>query len=106
MASNLYRFSPKDPATSNDPFTFDLTAWLGANWTITGSPTATVSPSGLTLGTVVSLGGLVTVYVSGGTVGTDYTLTIHVSAVDANSNTRGPVAIGAMVLCITPVPAL
>lgn len=106
MASNLYRFSPKDPATSNDPFTFDLTAWLGQGWILTGSPTATVSPSGLTIGPVITFGSFVTVYISGGTVGVDYALTIHVSAIDEDSNTRGPVAIAAMVLCTTPVPAL
>jgi hypothetical protein len=104
VATTPYRFGPKHPATQNDPFEYDLTAWLGKS-TITGTVTATSTPAGLTIGTVECSGSIVTVYVSDGIDGTDYQLAINVSAVDPNGNSRGPVAIGAMVLCTSPVPA-
>lgn len=106
--ANLYRFGPKDPATATDPFTFDLSAWLvseDTTYTIVGSVTADATPSGLTIGAIVYSGPLITVYLSGGTAGVDYTLYVHVSAQDQDGNVRGPVAIGAIVPCTTPVPA-
>jgi hypothetical protein len=105
VAQNVYRFGPKDPATVNEPFTFDLTAWCRSKWTITCTVTCAVSPNDMTVDSVVYAGSFVTAYLSGGTAGVDYTVTINVPAVDTNGNSRGPVGIGAMVLCLSPVPA-
>jgi len=112
MAYAPYSFGEKDPASQNDPFTFDLTAWLqnpvtvsGTVYQIVGAVTATATPAGLTIGSVVYFGGYVTVYLSGGVSGVTYTLYIHVTRADQGGNLDGPIAIGATVTCITPVPA-
>lgn len=112
MAAAPYAFGEKDPASENDPFTFGLTSWLqspvaapGTVYTIIGAVTASVTPSDMQLGSVVYSGGYVTVYLTGGTEGVIYTLYIHVSRVDQNGNVSGPIAIGAQITCVSPVPA-
>jgi phage gp36-like protein len=53
-------------------FEFDFAASLG---TVTGTPTVTAAPSGLTIGTAQISAGLVRVTIAGGTAGVAYVLT-------------------------------
>ena len=59
----------KDPSAVLD-YVFDWTEWLAAAETIT-SHTVTV-PTGLTLESSTAASGIVTAWISGGTVGTTY----------------------------------
>jgi len=59
----------KDPSAVLD-YVFDWTGWLAAAETIT-SHTVTV-PTGLTLESSTAASGIVTAWISGGTVGTTY----------------------------------
>lgn len=63
------------------PATFDFTDKLEAGDSLTGTATVTTSP-GLTLGTPVRSGNVVTVEVLGGTLGNDYTLACTCGTVD------------------------
>lgn len=110
MSSPPYTFGDKDPGSNNEGFTFDLGAWLndpitvpGVVWSISGVVTASATPSDMTLGNVVYFGQYVTVYVSGGTAGTTYTLYINVNRVNQFGVQEGPVRVGATIKCVTPV---
>jgi hypothetical protein len=82
MTSQLivYAFDPKYTADT-DGFTFDLTAWVGDCDQISATPTATISPSGAEVVSVVELKNLVTVWVSGGADNVTYTIDLHISTV-------------------------
>jgi hypothetical protein len=110
VAAPPYTFGDKDPASVDEPFTFDLTGWLnspitipGTVYAITGQVVASATPSDLTVSRVVYSGPYVTVYCSGGTHGVKYTLYINVERIDQFGNLSGPVTVGATIHCVTPV---
>jgi hypothetical protein len=79
------RFDPKDPADVY-AYDFDLSAWLTPlAATISGTPTYSASPAGLTLTHVGLLTGNTgaRVRISGGTAGTDYTVTCTATCTDS-----------------------
>lgn len=88
MVLPVYTFDPKY-ATDTDGFTFDLTAWLGDDDSISGTPTATVTPTGTTVQAVVAEGGLVTVWIAGGTAGQKYIVEVHVLTTGAAQSQVG-----------------
>lgn len=84
----VYTFDPKY-ATDTDGFTFDLTAWVGDNDEIDGTPTATVTPNDAVLEGVVTEDGLVTIWISGGTAGTKYTIDLRVQTQGGPGSSQG-----------------
>jgi hypothetical protein len=67
-------WTPKDP-NDKDLFAFDFSQWLPnapIADAISGTPTITVLPAGLTIGAVNLVGSTVWVWLSGGTAGTTY----------------------------------
>jgi hypothetical protein len=77
QALPVYKFDDKY-AGDTDGFTFDLAAWLGDDDQISALPTATVTPSGPTVASVIWSDALVTVWISGGTAPQAYTVELHV----------------------------
>lgn len=84
----VYTFDPKYTADI-DGFTFDLAAWIGDSDRISGTPTATINPSDALIESVVVDAGLVTVWVSGGTAGTKYTIDLRVITFGAPGGDQG-----------------
>jgi hypothetical protein len=72
----IYKFDDKYVADT-DGFTFNLAAWLGDGDALAQTPTATVTPSDATLAGIEVAGSLVTIWISGGTASTTYTLEIE-----------------------------
>jgi hypothetical protein len=83
------RFSP-DTTGDIDSYTLDFTAWLAADPGDTiVSAVVSVTPPGMTvLGTVVINGGLVSQQLSGGVLGTDYTVSYAVTTFSGREATR------------------
>lgn len=77
----------KDPSAVLD-YATDWSAWLAASETITGAPTVTV-PTGIVLqsGAVVT-GGLVVFFLSGGTAGAQYTVSVTIATSQGRTDTR------------------
>lgn len=73
----VYTFDPKY-AQDRDGFTFDLTAWLGDDDAVSGTPTVTLTPNDAVVEAVVVEDGFVTVWISGGTANQKYTIDLHV----------------------------
>lgn len=86
MPAPTYYFDPKDPSDT-DGFAVDLTTWLGGD-TLSGTPTVTVSPSGITINSVMVSGNTITAWMSGGTSGQTYTVTYHVATAAGRSCAR------------------
>ena len=63
----------KDPDESRT-YQFDLSADLDTGDTISGTPTVTATPSGLTIGTPIVDSGKVNVQLSAGSAGVQYTV--------------------------------
>lgn len=58
-------------------FTFNLAAWLGDNDTLEGIPAATVTPDGASVQATVASGNVVTVWIGGGSINTNYTIELE-----------------------------
>lgn len=70
------RWPDKDPTDVWD-YSLDAREWIAAVGGTLSSCSATVDPAGLTIGaTSVTAAGIATVRLSGGTAGTDYTITL------------------------------
>jgi hypothetical protein len=67
---------------------FDWSDWLIEGETITGTPTVTAAPSGLTIDQVDEDAGVVSYRVSGGALGQEYTVTCTISTVLGGSPYR------------------
>jgi hypothetical protein len=83
-------WSPKDPADT-DVFAFDFSGWLPSAPvadTITGAPTITVSPAGMSIGNVVLVGSTVWAWLSGGNPGTTYRVTCTIKTQQGRSISR------------------
>lgn len=76
MSIPIYAFDDKYSADT-DGFTFNLAAWLGDADALASTPTATVTPADAAIESVVMAGSLVTVWVSGGTAATTYTIELE-----------------------------
>lgn len=75
----------KDPEAILD-YQWDWSAWLLTD-TITGTPTITV-PTGLTLSVQTNTTTTVTAFISGGTVGTTYTVECKIVTVGGRTDER------------------
>lgn len=84
----LYPFDPKYQG-DDDGFTFDLRAWLGDQDQISGTPAATITPNDVTIESVFTSGGYVTVWLSGGMPNQTYTLQIQVQTTGTPPAMRG-----------------
>lgn len=73
----VYPFDNKRSA-DKDGFGFDLAAWLGDQDTVDGAPSATITPASATVESVALAGSFAVVWISGGSVGTYYTIDLHV----------------------------
>lgn len=76
----------KDPAEKLD-YQFDWAAYLGSD-TITGTPTWTSSPSGLTHVATSNTTTTTTIRLSGGVVGQEYIVTCHIVTVSGQEAER------------------
>jgi len=75
----------KDPDARLD-YSVDWTAWLGADTIETSSWAA--APAGLTVEADLHTPQVTTVWVSGGTVGSNYSLTNHITTADGRTDDR------------------
>lgn len=75
----------KDPSATLD-YTIDWTAWLAGD-TITGTPVWTV-PAGLTKADESHTTTTSTVWISGGTIGSTYTLSVRVTTTGGRTDDR------------------
>lgn len=76
----------KDPDAELD-YSWDWTAWLADAETIT-TATVTVAPAGLTVEPATHAAGVVTAWMSGGTVGTRYQATCRVTTNQGRTDDR------------------
>lgn len=81
-----FKSDPKDPDAVLD-YVLDWTSWLASGETITGTPAVTVE-SGITKDSQSNTGTIVTVWLSGGTAGQNYTVAVKVTTTDARTDER------------------
>ena len=81
-------YAQKDPDAKLD-YSIDWTLWLATGDTVDTSSWA-VSPTGPTLtdGTIDMAGAVTTIWFDGGTVGTKYVLTNHITTVEGREDDR------------------
>ncbi|WP_458796501.1 phage fiber-tail adaptor protein [Mycobacteroides abscessus] len=86
MTATLGKFK-KDPQAVLD-YTVDWSAWLSpAGDTITDA-TATASPAGLSVDSTTTTTDEVTVWLSGGTAGSSYMVTVHITTAGGRQDDR------------------
>ena len=76
--------TPKDPDEAR-PYQLDFSNDMDTGDDITGTPTLTATPSGLTIGSPTVAGDKVTVQLSGGTAGRKYTIKCVASTVNGHT---------------------
>jgi hypothetical protein len=88
---NYSTLSPKDPADVLNPLTFDFSLVLPNGAALTGTPSVSATPSGLTLGAAAvsaSNPAQVCFQCAGGTAGTTYAVRVTVSDTAGNTWNR------------------